>query len=279
MKCLFAIISASIALTAAAKGQAPHAETMKNIPYATNSHPRQTLDLYLPEGAWSQPVPLIVWIHGGAWKLGTKDWINVKHLVHEGYAIASIDYRMSGDAPFPAQIQDCNSALNFLLENAGRYGLDKNRVFIGGASAGGHLALMLGLARDEKEFNADPGFRPRAILDFFGPSDMVAFPPGEDITRLLGASASESPDKAMRASPLTYVSKSSAPVLILHGDQDESVPLQQSRALDAAMRKAGAGSELLIIKGAPHDGPLFETPDVQKRVIAFLNENTGLRAR
>ena len=119
----------------------------RNIPYVANGHVRQTLDLYIPVAG--HPVPLVVWVHGGAWKLGSKDWINVKYLIQQGYAIASVDYRFSGDAKFPAQIQDCNAALNFLMANAASYGIDPKRLVVGGGSAGGHLALLLGLARRE----------------------------------------------------------------------------------------------------------------------------------
>src|ERR1700693_5016759 len=96
----------------------------KDIPYTANPHPRQTFDLYLPKNKQSGPSTLIFWIHGGAWMLSNKDWDNVKYLVKQGYALASVDYRLSGDAIFPAQIRDCNTALNFILAHADSYGID-----------------------------------------------------------------------------------------------------------------------------------------------------------
>src|SRR5579871_5806846 len=143
----------------------------KDIPYVSHASTNQNFNLYLPGNKGAQPFPLVVWIHGGAWLSGSKEWDNVKYLVRDGYAIASIDYRFTQEAPFPAQIQDCNAALNFILAHAADYGVDAKRFVIGGGSAGGHLALMLGLARGQKDFGANPEVKPLAILDFFGPAD------------------------------------------------------------------------------------------------------------
>ena len=251
----------------------------KNIPYVTNAHPRQTFDLFRPADSAGKRLPLIAWIHGGAWRVGDKDWNNVKYLVGHGFAIASIDYRLSSDAIFPAQIQDCNAALNFLLDHADAYGFDTNRVVIGGASAGGHLALLLGLAR-EKEFGATD-FRARCILDFIGVTDLKVLSDSivdpatradlmDSATRLLGADVSERPDLARMASPTTYVRADSPPVLILHGDADALVPIGQSQLLHERLVGAGVKSELIVVNGAGHDGPAFETPDIQEKILAFL---------
>ncbi len=250
-----------------------------DIPYVANGHARQTLDLYIP--LTGQPVPLVVWVHGGAWKLGSKDWINVKYLTQQGYAIASVDYRFSGDAKFPAQIQDCNTALNFLVANAASYGIDPKRLVVGGGSAGAHLALLLGLARSGMSFGADPNIHLLAILDFFGPVDFVSLleevdqgqerEEAEDVFhRLLGASPATRPDLARLASPLTYVSPGNPPVMILHGDKDASVPYRQSQQLRARLTQAGIRNELVTVKGVGHDGPMFATPELQERVISFL---------
>lgn len=251
----------------------------RDIPYVANGHVRQTLDLFIPVAG--RPVPLVVWVHGGAWKLGSKDWINIKYLIQQGYAIASVDYRFSGDAKFPAQIQDCNTALNFLIANAASYGIDPKRLIVGGGSAGGHLALLLGLARRETAFGADPSIQPLAILDFFGPADLISMLEEADqghereaaedaFHRLLGASPAARPDLARLASPITYVSPGNPPVLILHGDKDASVPYRQSQQLHARLTQAGISNELITVKGIGHDGPMFATPELQERVISFL---------
>jgi acetyl esterase/lipase len=251
----------------------------RDIPYVPNGHVRQTLDLYMPVA--DHPVPLVVWIHGGAWKLGSKDWINIGYLTQQGYAIASVDYRFSGDAKFPAQIQDCNTALNFLVANAGSLGIDPKRLVMGGGSAGSHLALLLGLARGEKVFGADSAIQPLAILDFFGPVDLISMleetaqgqarEEAEDaFHRLLGASVAMRPDLARLASPITYVGPGNPPVLILHGDQDVSVPYRQSQQLHARLTQAGISNKLITVKGVGHDGPMFATPELQGKVISFL---------
>ncbi len=211
------------------------ATIIRNIPYVAHLTPQQNFDLILPAQKGDQPFPLVVWIHGGAWMLGIKEWDNVKYLVRHGYAIASIDYRFSTEAPFPAQIQDCNTALNFILAHATNYGINPRRFVVGGGSAGGHLALLLGLARGEQDFGADPSIKPLAILDFFGPVDfnrtkddleaihsekgLEVF--NDAVGRLLGVPVDQPSEKAKLASPITYVSASNPPVLILHGSQDD----------------------------------------------------------
>ena len=257
-----------------------NARIMKDIPYTAHPHPRQTLDLYLPKDKAQGPATLIVWMHGGAWMLSNKDWNNVKYLVKHGYALASVDYRLSDDARFPAQIQDCNTALNFLLANASTYGFSPNHFAVGGASAGGHLALLLGLARNEKSFGADPSVKPFAILDFFGPTDLTSLldetkghsyqVQDDALRRLFGSPLTDHLDMLRAASPLTYVNPENPPVLILHGDRDDLVPYGQSQKLHARLDQLGVRNDLITVKGAGHDGPMFETPDIQQKVLAFL---------
>jgi len=280
---LFLPASASLAQTTPSAQPA----VIKNIPYVANGAPRQNFDLHLPARNGNTPVPLIVWIHGGAWKMGSKDWDNLGYLVNDGWAIASIDYRFSTEAVFPAQIQDCNAALNFLIAHAADYGIDPKRIVVAGGSAGGHLSLLLGMARHEKEFGADPAIKPLAIIDFFGPADFTKLLDDakaihsddgintyEDaVLPLLGGSAEQFPDKAKLASPVTYVSADCPPVLIFHGGQDRTVPIDQSRRLHDALDKAGVKNQLVVIDNAGHDGPAFSTPDVQGKVLDFLRGN------
>lgn len=260
------------------------ATVKRDIPYVANPHPRQTLDLYLPKNNGGGPVPLVVWMHGGAFMYTNKEWDNVKYLVKHGYALASVDYRLTQDAKFPAQIQDCNAALNFLLTNAASYGIDPRHFIIGGASAGGQLALLLGLARNERAFDADPSAKPFAILDFFGPTDLtsvideVGQGHGREVqvdvvTRLLGGPLIDHMELARQASPISYVGSGNPPVLILHGDQDDLVPYAQSQRLHALLDQAHVKNQLITVKGAKHDGPMFETPDIQEQVISFLRES------
>jgi acetyl esterase/lipase len=261
------------------------ATVIRNIAYVAHATARQNFDLYLPRNQSERPFPLIFWIHGGAWIGGLKDWDNVKYLVRHGYAIASIDYRVGTEARFPAQIQDCNAALNFILAHASDYGINPKRFVVGGASAGGHLALLLGLARQEQDFGADPAIKPLAILDFFGPADFnnmlddlerIHATNGIElfqnvVPKLLGAPVEPSSDRPKIASPITYVSIASPPVLILQGGRDDLVPPAQSRRLHDALDRAGVKNQLIIVKAAGHDGPLFSTPEIEIKVINFLN--------
>ena len=262
------------------------ATVTRDIPYVANAAPRQNFDLILPKDKDAQPFPLVVWIHGGAWMSGSKDWDNVKYLVRRGYAIASVDYRFSPEARFPAQIQDCNAALNFILAHATNYGISPHHFIVAGGSAGGHLALLLGMARQEKDFGADPAVKPAAILDFFGPTDFskmkadlteIHSQKGLDLlqdagTKLLGPQSAQTPEQIKIVSPITYVNADNPPVLILQGGQDDLVPAVQSRRLHEALAQAGVKNQLIIVDAAGHDGPLFSTPETAAKVIHFLNE-------
>jgi acetyl esterase/lipase len=258
---------------------------IRNIPYVAHPTPRQNFDLYLPKDKGGQPFPLIFWIHGGAWMMGIKEWDNVKYLVRHGYAIASIDYRIAPENRFPAQIQDCNAALNFILAHARDYGINPRRFVVGGGSAGGHLALLLGLARHERDFGANPSIKPLAILDFFGPVDLNRMKDDlekihsekgiqlfqDAVPKLLGAPVEQSSDKAKIASPISYVSAASPPVLIIQGGKDDLVPVAQSRRLHDALNRARVKNQIIIVDAAGHDGPLFSTPEIEDKVTGFLN--------
>ena len=163
--------------------------------------------------------------------------------------MASINYRLSQHAIFPAQIEDCKAAIRWLRANAAKYHLDADRIGVWGASAGGHLVAMLGTTGSVKELegkggNLDQSSRVQCVVDWFGPSDLPTMggshdDPGSPESRLIGGPVQENKEKARKASPLTYVSKDSAPFLIMHGDQDNVVPPGQSELLAEALKKAG----------------------------------------
>ncbi len=223
-----------------------------NIAYANDTLKKHLLDIYLPPNA-KNDLPLVVWIHGGAWMLNDKyadmGYMKntVKAFIDSGYALASIDYRWSTSAVFPAQIQDCNQAIEFLYQHAAQYKIDKNRIAVIGFSAGGHLASLLALSNNNKvkEFYPAPTgihFKIRVALDFYGPSDfsMLAKNPNapvnnerDPVSLLLGAAPGERPDLARIASPVTYIDKNDPPFLIVQGEKDESVPNIQSKLLSA----------------------------------------------
>lgn len=258
-----------------------------NIPYNNDSLPKHLLDIYMPANAKGK-VPLVIFVHGGAW------WSNDKYadmgymqktiaeIVSSGYALASIDYRFSTEAAFPAQIQDCNRAVSFLYDNAVNYGIDKNRFAVMGFSAGGHLASLMGLSRNN---NVSTFFMPgtslsfnfKAVVDFYGPSELLLFPRNDDPKSpesiLIGATPLERPDLAKAASPVTYVDKNDPPFLIIHGGKDNTVSPKQSRLLSSWLTLAGVSNELIIVKDAPHFGDMFDADEVRTKVINFLKEH------
>lgn len=265
--------------------------TYPNISYAGDTVKKHLLDIYLPPNARAN-TPLIIWVHGGAWMLNDKyaDMNYMKNTIRafidSGYALASIDYRFSTTAPFPAQIQDCNQAVEFLYEHAAQYKLDANRIALIGFSAGGHLVSLLGLSHNNhvQSFytnGSNPKFNIRCVLDFYGPSDLIAISSNPDTTInnrnspvsiLIGATPVERPDLAKNASPATYVDKNDPPFLIVQGEKDESVPNTQSKLLHGWLTVNNVKNEIIIVPGAPHYGEMFDQEWIRKKVMQFLSE-------
>jgi len=258
----------------------------RNLSYVSNGHERQKLDLYLPENS-NKSLPLIIWIHGGGWQTGSKEnCLPIrKGYINFGYAIASINYRLSSDATFPAQIEDCKSAIRWLRAHAKEYGLDPNRFGVWGSSAGGHLSALIGTTGEVKEFdvgeNLDQSSRVQAVCDFYGPTDFTVFVKTSGYERharadspeskLLGGSVLEFLEKAKLANPITYVSPDDPPFLIVHGDKDPVVPVNQSELLFEALKKAGVSVQFHIVKGGGH-GKGFDSSEIDKMVYDFFEK-------
>jgi acetyl esterase/lipase len=269
-----------------ASGQPKGDNVLRDLAYVEGGHERNRLDLYLPEKAEGR-LPLIVWIHGGAWYAGSKtDPSPAMAMVRKGYAVASINYRLSQHAVFPAQIEDCKAAIRWLRANAGKYHLDPERIGVWGASAGGHLVALLGTAGGVKPWdrgaNLDQSSHVQCVVDWFGPTELIGMgvegdPPGSPVALLIGGPAQENKEKARKASPLTYVDKDSAPFLIMHGDKDDIVPLKQSELLAAALKKAGVEVTLQVIKNNGHGGPGFGSPESWKVIEDFFAKHLGNR--
>ncbi|MFO8012848.1 MAG: alpha/beta hydrolase [Phycisphaerae bacterium] len=202
------------------------------------------------------------------------------------FAGASVGYRLSGEAIWPAQIHDCKAAVRWLKAHAETYNLDPDRIAVWGSSAGGHLVAMLGATADVPELEGDLGphidhtSRVTCVVDWFGPSDLPRMnePPGKmdhlgpdaPESHLIGCPVEDNPEKARAVSPVTYVSKGDAPHLIMHGDQDRTVPHDQSVRLAAALEKAGVPCTFITVKGAGHG---FGGPDIHERVRRFLEKH------
>ncbi|SKC83755.1 alpha/beta hydrolase [Ohtaekwangia koreensis] len=257
-----------------------------NINYNGDNLSKHTLDIYIPANAKGK-LPLVIFIHGGGW-LSNDKYADIGYMkktvaeiVNSGFALASIDYRFSTQAVFPAQIQDCNRAVSFLYDNADKYSLDKSRFAVMGFSAGGHLATLLGLSKNDdiKSFfipGTSKAFNFKGVVDFYGPTDLLLFP-GSDNEKspegiLIGAAPLTRPDLAKVASPITYVDKNDPPFLIIHGEKDDLVSTKQSYLLNAWLNVVGVQNELIIVKDAPHFGVMFDADEVRSKVISFLKK-------
>jgi acetyl esterase/lipase len=239
----------------------------RDLVYARIGGQELKLDLYWQARAVA-PTPVIVWVHGGAWRSGDKSQPDAAlSLLGAGYGVASVGYRLSQEALFPAQIEDCRAAVRWLRANAERYHLDPRRFGAWGPSAGGHLAALLGTAHHVREWdrpgdNQECSSAVQAVCDWFGPTDFLRLndvpgamdhdAPDSPESQLVGGPIQENRDRVARANPITYITPGSPPFLIVHGDRDDVVPLNQGELLHAALQHAGVTSTLIVVKGAGH---------------------------
>ncbi len=280
--CLLSFFAFAFAEAASAAPAEPatDAKEYHDLAYVEGGHERQKLDLYLPRTPG--PHPLIVWVHGGAWSIGDKTICPAKPYVTRGYAVASIGYRLSQHAIYPAQIQDCKAAVRWLRAHAKEYEIDPAHIGAWGSSAGGHLVSLLGATGDQRGFdvgaNLDQSSAVQCVVDWYGPVDFLHWGNSERLTprveprtaQLLGGMPATRQEEARRASPVYFVNAKTAPFLILHGDQDPRVPLQQSQELDDALRKAGVQSKLIVVAGGEHGGEPFMAPECRAAMDAFF---------
>lgn len=268
-------------------------EQFLNLEYVAGGHERQKLDLYMPAPG-AQPPALVAYVHGGAWRAGSKDKPVALFLLKQGFAVASLNYRLSQHAIFPAQIQDCKAAIRWLKANAKQYGYDPNRIGVWGPSAGGHLVALMGTSNGIAEFDVGANLEfssgVQCVVDYFGPTDLLVMGkhsgPNSKLdhdsanspeSKLVGGPIQERKELAGKANPITYVSVERAPkippFLIVHGDDDPVVPIGQSTLLHDALKKAGVDSTFHPIKGAKHGGQEFSNPEIQKMISAFFEKH------
>ena len=249
----------------------PPGSTMTTVHYMNETPPdsAHAMDLYIPSDA-PKPVPVILYVHGGAWYLGDKTDTPAPYLVKEGFAVASINYRLTPLNKYPAQLEDCKAAVRWLRANAGKYGLDPNRIGAFGHSAGGHLVALLGttggLASEEGKLgNLTQSSKVQAVCDWAGVTDLNTIcqelgsndnfacrPKTGAIAKLLGGDLEDHQDLAKRASPVNFAAANDPPFLIMHGDLDHTVPIQQSEDLNNALKKAHARVTYTVVHGMAH---------------------------
>jgi len=285
---IFVSIQASVGSSAKA------AETIENVAYAKVS-PTQVMDIYLPEG--EGPFPVVVLIHGGAFKMGDKgmETRNAEALIAKGYAAASINYRLSGEAKYPAQIEDCKAAVRFLRVNAAKYHLNPDKIGSWGASAGGNLSAMLGTSFGVAELegaslgNADASSKVIASVDWFGPINFCTMDAeasalgftgrtnGESSpeSQLIGKAVQSAPEMVAKANPTTYISADDAAFFIQVGSMDRNIPYTQSRNFYDALKPILGDDKVSfeLLEGAGHGGPQFSTPSNIEKVITFFDKN------
>jgi acetyl esterase/lipase len=265
---------------ATAAGSARH---FTDLVYATVDGKALGLDVHLPAGV-DHP-PLLVFVHGGAWTTGSKTQYPT-FLMQRGFAVASLDFRSSNDAPFPADVFDIKAGIRYLRAQAAMYGYRADRIAIVGASSGGHLAQLVGVTNGVAALEGTEGdYRTesssiQAIVSYFGASDLTTILAQSTsvglavrepaLKRLLGAAPDQVPDQAKLASPIFHVDGKAPPIMLLHGDQDTQMPLNQVYEMQWAYEQAGLHAEVLILHGVDHDAvPFFRDAPVE-RVVKFL---------
>lgn len=274
-------------------GETGSERVFRDVSYASIS-PTQVMDIYFPEG--DGPFPIVVLIHGGAFKMGDKrmETRNAEALVAKGYAAASINYRLSGEAKFPAQIEDCKAAVRFLRANASKYKLNPEKIGSWGASAGGNLSAMLGTSSGVEDLedadlgNAGVSSNVIASVDWFGPIDFLTMDEEAKSlnfsintnsetspeSQLIGKAIQTAPELVKKANPTTYITKDDAAFFIQVGSQDRNIPYLQSQKFFESL-KAVLGREKVsfeLLEGAGHGGPQFSSPANMEKVIAFFDK-------
>ncbi len=243
-------------------------------------------------GAGSAPRPAIIWVHGGGWRSGTKDQglDRLRTLAQRGWFGLTIEYRLSGEAIFPAQIEDVKCAVRYLRSHATQLNVDPDRIAIWGSSAGGHLVALAGVSADRAELEGVGSWlgvssRVQAVVDWYGPTDLLqmqsqGLPCSGDHSSasspeglMVGCALQSCPDKARAASPITYVSPDDPPMLIQHGTNDCTVPAMQSTTFASALTAVGVPATLELFSGAGHGGPEFATNANLERIYRFLSDH------
>lgn len=260
---------------------------LEDIEFARIGDTRLALDLYRP--VETENCPLIVWVHGGAWRRGSRANMPLTSIVRQGYAVASVDYRLSPVAPFPAQVHDIKAAIRYLRAHKEELRLDADRIAIAGSSAGGHLAALVGVTNGHSELEGEVGEHRgqssdvQAIVDFYGPTNFLTIldqstPHGLGVRipalqLLLRSQPEDNPDLAELASPVFHVDVSDPPLLLLHGDQDPQVPINQSHELHGRYKAQQLPVEFEVVHGGAHGGTRFHDDHRTETVLSFLERH------
>ncbi len=255
--------------------------TMSDVLYDSVGDIALSLDFYEPT-QHPQERPLIVWVHGGGWRSGSKTDVPIIKLRKQGFAIASVDYRLSPVAKFPAQVHDIKSAIRFLRAHADRFGFDANRFVLAGSSAGGHLAVLAAVSDGVPELSGSLAVPEnisssvRAVVSFYGAGNLQTIlsqstPFGLEVRvpalqLLLGGQPEQQPTLARLASPVEHIDSRDPPLWLFHGDQDPQMPINQSHELVGAYKKVGVPVHFEVVYGGKHGGSGFFTDEQLRRL-------------
>ena len=265
---------------------------VRDISYAGTDNARQTLDLALPiKSTTDEPLPVLVFIHGGGWRGGRKDGgLNRIHgfLKSGNYAGVSVGYRLSNEVKWPAQIHDCKAAIRWIRANAKKHGLDGHKIAVHGTSAGGHLVAMLGTSSSVKAMDGSIGHhtgqstKVACVVDYFGPTNFLRMDDFESRivhdaadspeSLLIGGAIQDNKNKTLTADPISYVTKDDSPFLIVHGTKDMAVPYNQSVILNAALNKVDVPTALLTVVDGGHG---VGGGVLKKRLQIFFDHHLG----
>jgi acetyl esterase/lipase len=270
----------------------PSFTVVSDVQYCTGGGKPLLMDVFIPKRRNAAPTPAVLWIHGGGWERGDKNGNSgAQLLAAEGFVTASLFYRLSGDSPFPADIEDCKCAIRYLRANASKYGIDPDRIGVAGASAGGHLAELVATADAGAGLEGNGGWegvssRVQAAVAYYGVSDFTVgamqfqHHTGKVVIKLFRGTEKEHPELYRKASPIFYVSKDDPPLLLVHGQDDDLVPFNQSERMAEAYRKAGLEVEFIPVMHAGHDfeqvGAVPVSPSVEvihQKTIDFFKHH------
>lgn len=260
-----------------------------NVVFGKGGGRELTMHILSPKDGPKDSSPVFVWIHGGGWQGGRKEsgLYSMIPFVRKGFVCATIEYRLTGEAPFPAQIEDCKCAIRYLRAHADKYRIDPDRIAVGGSSAGGHLAALVGTSGGVEQLEGTGGWQDQssevqAVVDLYGPTDFELFVTakgyenhnrdGSPESKLLGGgTVLENKAGIRRVNPISYIDKDDPPFLIIHGSEDPTVPLNQSQALHASLEKANVECKLHVIEGAKHGGREFRSPEIRTMQVDFVS--------
>ena len=259
--------------------------------YCLSEDEERLLDIYRPAFPSAEPLPVIVWFHGGAWKMGNRKAIEriAAEQLAQGFALVSISYSLSDVAHWPVQSHEAKAAIRYLRANADKLGLNPNMLIAAGMSAGAHMACMLGVSADHEQLNGQLGKhleqsnQVQGVLALYPPTDFLSVPEGFDglldyyaedspVTALLGEPIGSAPQKSDLASPLKLVHGNCPPTFLLHGDADPIVPVEQSVMMHEALLAAGNDSQLMCLAGYTHGDYRFNRDEPAARISAFLKK-------